>query len=1041
MNIRLWMLTAILTLCSATKSVAQYTYTNEEDLRAAVNNDGLTGTIVLGDDIELTNRLNVGYDVDHGSDLNHVTIDLNGHTLSRSLAAADDGGQVISVFGGWTLTIKDSSGDNSGKITGGWSYQGGAIYVYPDAQLTIEGGTITGNRADTKGGGYGFGGAIENHGTMTMTGGKITGNTAGQYGGGIYNAEGATLNVTGGTITGNTAASQGGGIYHEGLGGKLNMQGSPVVKDNTTDDVRLAPGQIITVTGAFTSGASIGVAASVPGIFTTGYGNYNTASPEKYFFVNSPTMTGIVTLSGGEASISLSYNYVERAWDEKAQKVTETIKTCTSFTSLYGTDTENWLPLYGGWYVVTENSQFKTVTIEGDDVHLIIPDGVTLTVTGGIRLMTGHKLTIYGQSNDSGMLRVSNRFYSGAGIGSFWDEETGEHAAGELVIHGGDLEIRGGYYSAGIGSCMKSKEEDTYLCNTVTVFGGKLKVVAGHQSAGIGGGAGLYDYGNHGGTFIMYGGYVHAQALDSGSGGTGVGGGAGYNPEFFTEHCNGGHGGTVKVYGGQLNAYGGKKSAGIGTCDFNAPGDTDDVYVYISGGTVNAYGGEGGAGIGGGVNGCGGTVTITGGTVNAIGGKYGAGIGGGENAQGGTFHITGGTVTAKGGSGAAGIGGGDGSSGYGGKNYILGGTVIAEAGTQGGEGNRAIGPGDNIEWEEDLNFHLELGNEMKVSAGNEGNADLTRFPNGERVAACMYRSYARIEPCTHEESTTYTYELEQHKGNCNYCNLEAGGDHVLVNGQCQKCKAVILNDGSDNSTILSSNAGTTCPAVFIKGRTLYKGGNWNTLCLPFDIDNFEGTPLEGATVKTLSTTAFDAGTLTLDFSENSLSAIEAGKPYIVRWGNTEGTEETEGAEIVSPVFNNVTISNTINNVETDEVTFSGIFSPYSIEGEDRTMLYLGGDNKLYYPNGAMTIGSCRAYFRLADGLTAGEPTTAGAQGIKAFALNFEDDETSGIRSLTPNPSPKGKGSDCWYTLGGRRLTGKPTQKGIYINNGNKVVIK
>ena len=32
-------------------------------------------------------------------------------------------------------------------------------------------------------------------------------------------------------------------------------------------------------------------------------------------------------------------------------------------------------------------------------------------------------------------------------------------------------------------------------------------------------------------------------------------------------------------------------------------------------------------------------------------------------------------------------------------------------------------------------------------------------------------------------------------------------------------------------------------------------------------------------------------------------------------------------------------------------------------------------------------------------------------------------------------------TDGWYTLGGRKLDGKPTQKGIYINNGKKIVIK
>ena len=32
-------------------------------------------------------------------------------------------------------------------------------------------------------------------------------------------------------------------------------------------------------------------------------------------------------------------------------------------------------------------------------------------------------------------------------------------------------------------------------------------------------------------------------------------------------------------------------------------------------------------------------------------------------------------------------------------------------------------------------------------------------------------------------------------------------------------------------------------------------------------------------------------------------------------------------------------------------------------------------------------------------------------------------------------------SEAWYTLNGVRLNGKPTKKGIYINNGKKIVIK
>jgi len=33
------------------------------------------------------------------------------------------------------------------------------------------------------------------------------------------------------------------------------------------------------------------------------------------------------------------------------------------------------------------------------------------------------------------------------------------------------------------------------------------------------------------------------------------------------------------------------------------------------------------------------------------------------------------------------------------------------------------------------------------------------------------------------------------------------------------------------------------------------------------------------------------------------------------------------------------------------------------------------------------------------------------------------------------------GTERWFDLNGRQLSGKPTQEGIYINKGNKVAIK
>ena len=264
-----------------------------------------------------------------------------------------------------------------------------------------------------------------------------------------------------------------------------------------------------------------------------------------------------------------------------------------------------------------------------------------------------------------------------------------------------------------------------------------------------------------------------------------------------------------------------------------------------------------------------------------------------------------------------------------------------------------------------------------------------------------------------------------------YGTLTAYENGILYDGTYYAAPATIsLANAEDNSTTIS-NADRYLANVTLSGRTLYKDGAWNTLCLPFSVDNFTGTPLEGATVKTLASTSFTGGTLTMNFSDD-VTSIETGKPYIVKWAN--------GTDIENPVFNGIIISNVTANAETDYVDFVGTYSPVSIYTAEKTNLYLGADNTLYYPTDEdFKVNAFRGYFQL-NGLTAGEPTSP----VRAFKLNFDDDNvTTGIVSAEANSSFFTLHSSLseWYTLDGRRLNGKPTQRGIYIYNGKKTVIK
>lgn len=245
------------------------------------------------------------------------------------------------------------------------------------------------------------------------------------------------------------------------------------------------------------------------------------------------------------------------------------------------------------------------------------------------------------------------------------------------------------------------------------------------------------------------------------------------------------------------------------------------------------------------------------------------------------------------------------------------------------------------------------------------------------------------------------------------------------------------NDTEDsNWTAINQYDGLTATDVTLSGRAFYKNGSWNTLTLPFNHTVNEGSPLSGATVMFLNNASFErsTGTLTLDF-KTAGSEIQAGRPYIIKWEN-----DTEHPTIDSPVFNNVEISNVTRYSEFDCLTFAGNYGTLGLEADSYNILYLGSGNKLYYPNTAMTIDAFRAFFQL-TGIEDGETADA-----RHFVLNF-DGETTAIPATKFVEDSLTKGSyitdkqGVWYDMQGRKISGKPLLRGLYINNGVKVVIK
>ena len=168
---------------------------------------------------------------------------------------------------------------------------------------------------------------------------------------------------------------------------------------------------------------------------------------------------------------------------------------------------------------------------------------------------------------------------------------------------------------------------------------------------------------------------------------------------------------------------------------------------------------------------------------------------------------------------------------------------------------------------------------------------------------------------------------------------------------------VALNDNSASTvTELATleSSGVYVPALKI-ARTLYKDGAFNTLCLPFSLASLTGTPLEGAEV--FEFVSAEKTETSLHINIRPVDAIEAGKPYLIRWAS--------GENITSMVFSGVrvTASEGLEVKPEGDVAFIGTLDQTTLPTNENN-LFVGANNTLYYSDGTEDLKAFRAYFRV-----------------------------------------------------------------------------
>lgn len=530
--------------------------------------------------------------------------------------------------------------------------------------------------------------------------------------------------------------------------------------------------------------------------------------------------------------------------------------------------------------------------------------------------------------------------------------------------------------------------------NSLTIYGqalgtGSLTIATPESGyAGIGGY--VIDSGSHTaantGSITINGGIIDVTGSNETSGGATIGGAA-IGGVYW------GNTGTITINGGSVTATGKQFGAGIGSGASGA--DASGGTITITGGTVVATSAQG-AGIGGAIKAVTPDIYISGGNVTASSTGNGTGIGAGSGQSAQIITISGGTVTATGYAGSAGIGGGNAGS----STFIPGtcGTVTISGGTVtaiGGEGAAGIGGG------------------KAFGPGYPGNNGGTIIITGGNVTArttynATYGGGYGIGHGYAGNSTGLTADIRlSYTAASNSINAEGYTGAVAITD------SKTMTDGTDTYTgVLTSDQITaiagktlTAPTYGVTANSA-NGSYWATFH-----SGVAGYQTPSGTTAYIATLA--DGNTKVDLTEVAGGFIPAEKAVILKSSSAA-----------------ITLNRAATGTAFDFSTNSLLGGSTVTAGNNAyTLAAVGGVMGFYKFTGA-ALDPNKAHLET--------PTGAGARSF----IGFGEDGTTSLR-VVKNEEVKSEKFDAgaWYSLDGRRLNGQPTQKGVYVNNGRKVVIK
>lgn len=179
---------------------------------------------------------------------------------------------------------------------------------------------------------------------------------------------------------------------------------------------------------------------------------------------------------------------------------------------------------------------------------------------------------------------------------------------------------------------------------------------------------------------------------------------------------------------------------------------------------------------------------------------------------------------------------------------------------------------------------------------------------------------------------------------------------ICRNGNEAALRTLLNLSESSANTSIGDNYNQTVDVNLTRSLT---SSQYNTFCLPFALNNAELQAAFGAGYDLQEFVSSDLVDETLELTFNKVTALEAGKPYLLQ----------PSVDVVNPSFEGVTIGATSPVAQTSDtyISFYGIYSPTELEGGNKNILFLGAENELFWPETTESLKGFRAYFQVKGG--------------------------------------------------------------------------